>query len=421
MILIVDDKHENLFSLRSLLQLYSYEVDTASSGEEALKKILKNEYAVLILDVQMPGMDGFEVAEAVTGLNKTKDIPIIFLSAVNIDKRFITKGYQSGGVDYITKPFDNDLLLLKVKSFYRLYEQRRDLKLFQEKLKQEIEMRKKSQQEVERINLSLEQKVEERTKDLVRSNKDLADRNAELAQYAYLASHDLQEPLRKILIFSKIIDEKYLSDIPEAKEKMAKVIASSERMRNLINDFLSYSKLSAASKFSLVNLNDVIREALSDLELMIEEKQAEINVEDLPAIEAVGGQVRQMFQNLLSNAMKFARKDSQPVIKIWGELVAEKALDAPTDANGAYARIYIRDNGIGVDESYFEKIFIIFQRLHSMGEYEGTGIGLAIVKKIVERHNGIIGVNSKEGEGATFIILLPVKQEGNTLPDQNSI
>lgn len=421
MILIVDDKHENLFSLKSLLQLYAYEVDTASSGEEALKKILKNEYAVLILDVQMPGMDGFEVAEAVTGLNKTKDIPIIFLSAVNIDKRFIAKGYQSGGVDYITKPFDNDLLLLKVKSFYRLYEHRRDLKLFQEKLKEEIEMRKRSQQEVERINQLLEQKVEERTKDLVRSNKDLADRNAELAQYAYLASHDLQEPLRKILIFSKIINEKYLSGMPDAREQMAKVIASSERMRNLINDFLSYSKLSGASQFSQVNLNEIIKEALADLELMIKEKEAKIELENLPTIEAVASQVRQIFQNLLSNAMKFSRKDSKPAIRIWSEPVAEKALDAPADSNGAYVRIYIRDNGIGMDQSYFDKIFIIFQRLHGMGEYEGTGIGLAIVKKIVERHHGLVGVNSKEGEGATFILLLPVKQEENTLPDQISL
>lgn len=421
MILIVDDKHENLFSLKSLLQLYAYEVDTASSGEEALKKILKNDYAVLILDVQMPGMDGFEVAEAVTGLNKTKDIPIIFLSAVNIDKRFITKGYQSGGVDYITKPFDNDLLLLKVKSFYRLYEQKRDLKLFQEKLKQEIEARKKSQQEVEHVNLLLEQKVEERTKDLVRSNKDLAARNEELAQYAYLASHDLQEPLRKIIIFSKMIDDKYLANSPEAKDKMAKVIASSERMRNLINDFLSYSKLSAASHFSPVDLNEIIKEALSDLELMIEEKQAEIKLECLPSIEAVPGQVRQVFQNLLSNAIKFARKDSNPNIRIWSELVAERSLDAPADAKGNYVRINISDNGIGLDESYFEKIFVIFQRLHGVGEYEGTGIGLAIVKKIVERHNGLIGVKSKEGAGATFTILLPVKQEENMLPDQNPL
>src|SRR5688572_341392 len=111
MVLIVDDKHDNLFSLKSLLQLHLYEVDTASSGEEALKKILRKDYALIILDVQMPEMDGYEVAEAVAGLNKTKDIPIIFLSAVNIDKRFITKGYDSGGVDYVTKPFDPDLLL----------------------------------------------------------------------------------------------------------------------------------------------------------------------------------------------------------------------------------------------------------------------------------------------------------------------
>ncbi len=129
MILIVDDKYENLFSLKTLLQLYAYETDTAASGEEALKKILKNEYSVIILDVQMPDMDGYEVAEAISGLNKTRDIPIIFLSAVNIDKRFIAKGYDSGGVDYITKPFDNDLLLLlKVRTFYRLSQQRRELK-----------------------------------------------------------------------------------------------------------------------------------------------------------------------------------------------------------------------------------------------------------------------------------------------------
>ncbi|MGZ3917138.1 MAG: response regulator, partial [Flavisolibacter sp.] len=125
MILIVDDTPENIFSLKTLLQLNLYEVDTAASGEEALKKILKKDYELVILDVQMPGMDGYEVAENITGYSKTKDIPIILLSAVNIDKRFITKGYASGGVDYITKPFDPDLLLLKVKTFCRLYEQTR--------------------------------------------------------------------------------------------------------------------------------------------------------------------------------------------------------------------------------------------------------------------------------------------------------
>ena len=140
MILIVDDKPENLFSLKSLLQLHAYEVDTASSGEEALKKILKTEYALIILDVQMPEMDGYEVAETITGYSKTKNIPVIFLSAVNIDKRFITKGYAAGGVDYVTKPFDPDLLLLKVRTFYRLYLQTQELKQDAVKIRQQIDV-----------------------------------------------------------------------------------------------------------------------------------------------------------------------------------------------------------------------------------------------------------------------------------------
>ena len=139
MILIVDDKKENLFSLKALLELNRYHVDTALSGEEALKKILKTEYALIVLDVQMPGMDGYEVAETITGYSKSKNIPIIFLSAVNIDKSFIAKGYASGGVDYITKPFDPDLLMLRVKTFYRLSEQNRELKKIQSTLREEIE------------------------------------------------------------------------------------------------------------------------------------------------------------------------------------------------------------------------------------------------------------------------------------------
>ncbi|MFL5744133.1 MAG: sensor histidine kinase [Niastella sp.] len=413
MILIVDDKYENLFSLKTLLQLYAYETDTAASGEEALKKILKNEYSVIILDVQMPGMDGYEVAEAISGLNKTRDIPIIFLSAVNIDKRFIAKGYDSGGVDYITKPFDNDLLLLKVRTFYRLYEQRKELKKVEDTLRSEIEMRKRSQQEVEQVNSLLEFKVEERTRDLTQLNKDLENRNAELAQYAYLASHDLQEPLRKIITFIKIINEKYLSNIPEAQKEMTKVITSSERMRNLINALLSYSKLTADSYFAPVNLNEVIKDVLADLELPIKEKQALIQVTTLPQVEAIASQMRQLFQNLLSNALKFSKTTIQPQIKIYSGQVDELSLDAEPVKTGKYVRIHVSDNGIGLDESYIDKIFVIFQRLHSRTQYEGTGIGLAIVKKIVEKHNGLIGVKSHEGEGATFTIVLPLKQSNN--------
>lgn len=147
MILIVDDRPENLFSLKSILELHSFPVDTAKSGEEALKKSLRQKYALIILDVQMPGMDGFEVAEILSGNKFTRDIPIIFLSAVSTEKKFITKGYQSGGIDYITKPIDKDILLLKVKTFVRLYEQNRQLNLMQDTLRSEIEFRKKTEKQ----------------------------------------------------------------------------------------------------------------------------------------------------------------------------------------------------------------------------------------------------------------------------------
>jgi signal transduction histidine kinase/FixJ family two-component response regulator len=145
MILIVDDRPENIFSLKTILDVHSFPTDSALSGEEALKKTLKQSYALIILDVQMPGMDGFEVAEVLSGNNHTKDIPIIFLSAASTDKKFITKGYSSGAIDYIVKPIDPDILLLKVKTFYKLYEQKRELNLVQESLRQEIEFRKRAE------------------------------------------------------------------------------------------------------------------------------------------------------------------------------------------------------------------------------------------------------------------------------------
>src|SRR5690606_23043397 len=149
MILIVDDNQENIFSLKSLLELNQFRVDTAASGAEALRKILRQSYSLIILDVQMPDMDGFEVAEAVSGYSKSKDIPILFLSAVNTHKRFVAKGYSSGGIDYVTKPFDPDILLLKVKTFYRLSEQRRKLNAMEKSLREEIELRKQAESVLE--------------------------------------------------------------------------------------------------------------------------------------------------------------------------------------------------------------------------------------------------------------------------------
>ncbi len=410
MILIVDDKQENLFSLQKLLQLHEFKVDTALSGEEALKKILKQHYALIILDVQMPVMDGFEVAEAISGYGKSKDIPIIFLSAVKINKTFITKGYDSGGIDYVTKPFDPDVLLLKVKTFYRLSEQRRALNEMQNILKEEIEFRKKAEKELSELNHSLEKRVEERTEELFQINKQLEISNDDLQQYASVASHDLKEPLRKIQIYSDRVRRSFLEENQEADQYMQKIISSSQRMSRLINDLLNYSRLSGEGLFKPTDINVILDELMADLEILIAEKNASISIDTFPEMEVIPGQIRQLFQNILSNALKFSKNGAPPEVHII--VKRTETLDiAAADANdGAYARISISDNGIGFNEIYKEKIFTMFQRLHSKEAFEGTGIGLAIVKKIVEKHNGLITVNSREGEGTTFTLVLPILQ-----------
>lgn len=369
-----------------------------------MKKILTNSYSLIILDVQMPEMDGFEVAEAISGYSKSKDIPIIFLSAVNTHKKFITKGYESGGIDYVTKPFDPDILLLKVKTFYRLSEQRRQLLSLEKSLREEIERRK----EAEAV---LERKVEERTYELKRSNQWLAQSNQELQQFAFIASHDLQEPLRKIQTFSHIALEKHLDDRQRIKSSLEKINTSAYKLRDLITDLLNYSRITVEDVFQKTDLNALIDETLADLEIPIGEKTPTITVSTLPEVEAIPSLMRQMFQNLISNSLKFSRADIPCKIAINGELVAAKSIDAEPAENGPYSRITISDNGIGFVQEYSEKIFEIFQQLNGRELYKGTGIGLAIVKKVIERHDGIIAARGMENHGATFIIVVPVKRQ----------
>jgi signal transduction histidine kinase len=412
MILIVDDLKENILSLKGFLELHKFKVDTALSGEEALKKVLRSTYALIILDVQMPGMDGFEVAEAIAGYSKAKDTPIIFLSAVSVDKRFVTKGYASGGIDYVTKPFDPDILLLKVKTFYRIHEQKKELKDIQDQLRNELEFRKFAEVALSDMNRKLEQRVTERTEELRKSNALLEKKNTELQQFAYVSSHDLKEPLRKIQIFTNLIQDRYLKDNPDAGYYIDRVISASARMTALINDVLEYSQLTFDAEYHEVNLNQVVSEILADLDLLIQEKKAVVHVPDFPFLSAVPVQMRQLFQNLLTNALKFSRSDIPPEIDIRCEIIDSPSANGSHQASSdsGYCRIEIEDNGIGFEENYLDRIFTIFQRLHSTEQYEGTGIGLAIVKKIVENHHGLIDARSVPGKGSTFIIVLPLQQ-----------
>ena len=404
MVLIVDDIKANIIALKKTLELHDIDVDTAESGEEALKKILKTDYCLIIMDVQMPGLDGFEVVKILSGNKRTKDIPVIFLSALNIEKKYIFKGYETGAVEYITKPVDSDLLILKVKTFLKLYEQQRELKGIKELLSKEIIIRKEAQD-------NLEIKIAERTKELVLKNEELEMKNHELQQFSWVVSHDLNEPIRKIQIFIKIIKELYLADDAKAVDYVNRTIKSAERMQTLITDLLAYSRLSSQVKPEVTDLNVVLQEVLSDFDYLIERKNAIIKSNELPTIDSIPSQLRQVFQNLIGNALKFSGNAQNPLIEITSEIISDKSFDSPTSPEGKFCRITVKDNGIGFDEIYLDRIFIIFQSLNDRQSYEGTGIGLAIAKKIIEKHNGLITAKSKVGEGASFIIVLPLKYE----------
>jgi two-component system, chemotaxis family, CheB/CheR fusion protein len=262
------------------------------------------------------------------------------------------------------------------------------------------------------MNEVLENKVVERTKELADINHALELSNNDLQQFASVASHDLQEPLRKIQMFAAMLRDNFASTLPDNGGRyLDKIIHSSSRMKSLITDILDYSRLSASeTNFARTNLNQLIADALDDFEITIKEKGATVKMNELPIVEINPGQVRQVFHNLLSNALKFSRPDVLPVITITGELVAQKNFNSLPEPAGNWCRITVTDNGIGFEKEFAANIFNLFHRLHSKDKFEGSGIGLAITKKIIDKHQGIITAESVENEGATFTIVLPVRQ-----------
>jgi signal transduction histidine kinase len=248
--------------------------------------------------------------------------------------------------------------------------------------------------------------LERATEKMVDYTRKLERSNRELVDFAYVASHDLQEPLRKIEAFGDRLLKKYRTVLPEDGQMFVdRMQSAAERMRQLINDLLSYSRVTtAAAPFAKVKLADVLAGVVSDLQIRIEETNARIEVGELPAIECDALQMRQLFQNLIGNALKFRRAGVDPVVAITA------ADGGAPDVAGPAITIAIADNGIGFEQQFKEQIFVIFQRLHSRSEYEGTGIGLATCRKIVERHQGSIDAIGRPGEGSTFTIALPLTQ-----------
>ncbi|MDB6064310.1 MAG: Multi-sensor signal transduction histidine kinase [Pedosphaera sp.] len=250
---------------------------------------------------------------------------------------------------------------------------------------------------------------------------ELARSNGELEQFAFVASHDLQEPLRKIQAFGDRLKIKCEAvKLEEGRDYLERMQSAAARMQTLINDLLTFSRVIRSSQpFVPVDLGIVTREVLVDLEHRIEKSKAQVQVDKLPTIDADPLQMRQLMQNLIGNALKFQTPEASPVVKIEAQLVTrdqirDDALFAnppPTASPGdKFCVLTVQDNGIGFEEQYLEKIFAVFQRLHGRSEYEGTGVGLAVCRRITDRHGGLITAQSKPGEGATFVVILPMHQ-----------
>ena len=409
-ILLIDDREDNLLSIESIFASDDYRIVKANSGRQALQILLKDQdFNLILMDVKMPGLSGFETASLIYEREKLKKIPIIFITAHSYNEENVYEGYKAGAVDYIYKPIKAELLRSKVAVFIDLYKktqalitQEMELRVINKDLENEVNERKQSEEQVKTLN-----------QQLIENIHTLENANAELARFAYVASHDLQEPLRKIQMYGNLLQTKYSNAIPnEGKYFIDRMQNGAERLQLLIRDILTYSRLTDNNvPFVKSNLNTIIGEILLDLELRIQEKGAKIFVSTLPELSVNPAQISQLFQNIISNALKFARKGVPPEIHITSEIgYAENEL---SPSKKKYCHISIRDNGIGFDESFLEQIFTLFKRLNDSSEYEGTGIGLAICKKIVEKHKGYIHAKSKLNEGATFIISLPLSQKQN--------
>jgi PAS domain S-box-containing protein len=240
---------------------------------------------------------------------------------------------------------------------------------------------------------------------LSRKAAELARSNSELEQFAFVASHDLQEPLRKIQAFGDRLKVKCQAiQTPEIQDYLDRMQSAATRMRTLINDLLAFSRVIRSSEpFVPVDLGLVTREVLGDLEVRLEKSGAKVEIGNLPSIDADPLQIRQLMLNLLSNALKFQPPGASPIIHVTASISTPLSREPQCE-------IRVQDNGIGFDEKYMDKIFAVFQRLHGRTEYEGTGVGLAVCRRILDRHHGNITAQSEPGKGATFIVTLPVKQ-----------
>ena len=376
-ILLVDDDVSNLLSMESVLECLGQTIIQARSGEEALACLLQNDFAVILLDGHMPGIDGFETAEMIRQRPRSRHTPIIFVTGSFVSEEMMFKGYSRGAVDYIIKPVVNGILRAKVEVFI-------ELARIRNRLEAEIDDKIRIAAKVSKLNLELERK-----------NRELQTANTTLEAFSYSVSHDLRAPLSHIVGYLGLVEmsKPQLSD--EMKGCLKKVEKSAYRMEELIRDMLEFARGGhMAMSQETVDLNALVSAILQE-DLDTKNRRIEWHIPKLPEVKGDRSLLRQVFGNLLSNAVKYTGQRELAVIEIgWNE-------------SGKERTFFVRDNGAGFDMKYVSKLFGVFQRLHTDDDFEGNGVGLANVRSIVEKHGGRTWAEGKVDQGSVFYFSLP--------------
>jgi signal transduction histidine kinase len=364
-ILLVDDKPENLLVLEELLKRPDRHFVRAGSGNDALRLLLKQDFAVVLLDVQMPEMNGYETAQLMRGTAATRSVPIIFVTAGDRTEESAFRAYEVGAVDFLYKPVNPQLLRNKVDVFVELHRRNLDLRGLNIAL--------------ERAGAALREKIE----DLESVNRTI--------------SHDLRAPLRSICGFTQILAESLEGKLDaDGEHCLDRILQAGDRMGRMLDDLFALLRLSAAEEtFPVTDCASVLRDTLDDLGADIASAAAEVVHETLPTLRVNPTLLRQIFQNLIANALKFRGADPLRI-----QVTAARQDEA--------WRLSVRDNGIGIPDESRERIFGLFERLGG-DRFPGTGVGLALCKRAAEKQGGQIWVESTVGEGSTFHFTIPVR------------
>jgi hypothetical protein len=378
-ILMVDDEPSNLIALEAILEDLGQNLARATSGKEALRCVLEQDFAVILLDVHMSNLDGIETATLIREREKSRHIPIIFLTGTVKTDEMMFQGYSAGAVDYLMKPIIPGILRAKVEVFV-------ELALARQGLQQEIIERAQVALEISKLNKALEQK-----------NAELVDANADLEAFGYSVSHDLRAPLRHVQGFISLLEASAVAKLNDKeRHHVNRIKESSKKMGQLIDDLLLFSRIGRTEmRKTLVDLDALLKEVLQQLQPELSNRNVQWTIHSLPQTPGDLNLLRQVWINLIANAIKYSRPRDPAKIEIAAAVRDREII------------FQIRDNGVGFNMKYAHKLFGVFQRLHAESQFEGTGIGLANVRRIIQKHGGRTWAEGKEEAGATFFFSLP--------------